>query len=241
VLLAVKETDPPLEVVLESLTVGGMPSRVEALLVKLDQVNRVRKESDDPPCDGVLGAPFLKEHAAVIDYGAMKLFLRDPTHPAAPTGAAQERCRALRDAGYVELPLAIWGKGQPVVKGDLNGEQGEWVVDTAAQKCTIDTAAAGRLKLRLQDVPGHFTHLLDGSRQPLQYATLERFAIGGIPVQTDGVLMDMSAMNTLRNGEGYPPLTGLLGADALHRLAAVIDYPAAKLFVLDRGRKPQNP
>ena len=39
----------------------------------------------------------------------------------------------------------------------------------------------------------------------------------------------MTKLNEWRQGEGYPPWAGLLGAEVLQRLGVVIDFEASKL------------
>jgi predicted aspartyl protease len=235
-IIAAKETDPPELVTLETLSVGGLPSRIEAVLNSQASANKVRKDHGEPPYDGLLGAPFLKDNAAVIDYGAVQLFLRDRAHQPPPTAAA-ERARLLKDAGYVELPLTLRANGLPDVTAELNGERVVFLLDTGAQLTNLDQTLADRLRLPQRDTPGQMNLLLDGSELPLKTASVKQLAICGISAPIEAVLLPMTKLNEWRQGEGYPPWAGLLGAEVLQRLGAVIDFEASKLFLLDPQRK----
>ncbi|HLJ94263.1 MAG TPA: aspartyl protease family protein [Gemmataceae bacterium] len=236
-IIVAKETAPPDLVVLEALSLSGLQARIEASVSSLDSANRIRKANGEPPYDGILGAPFLKEKAAVIDYGSVQLFLQDGAHQPVP-GAAAERASLLRNSGYVELPLTLRASGLPDVTADLNGEPALFVVDTGAQLTSLDQMLADRLKLPQQDVPGQTMGLLDGSQIPLRFASVERLDLGGVSIAigTAG-LMPMAKLNAWRKEQGYPPWAGLLGAEVLHSLGAVIDFEGSKLFLLDPRHK----
>src|SRR5579862_1283726 len=152
-ILAAKETDPSEVVVLEHLSLGGLQLRIEATLNSQASANQGRKELGEAPYDGLLGVEFLNDYAAVIDYGSAKLFLLDRTHEPTPTSAA-ERARLLKNAGYVELPLTLRENGLPDVTAEINGQPFVLLVDTGAQKVTVDESLADRLKLPQHDKPG---------------------------------------------------------------------------------------
>ncbi len=234
-IIVVKETDPPEMVSLETLSVGGLQSRIDAVLNSQASANQIRKTNGEPPYDGLLGAPFLKANGAVIDYVAVQLFLVDRAHPPPPTAAA-ELARALKGAGYVELPLTLHANGMPDVLVELHGETFVFLVDTGAQVTNLDQTLADRLKLAQRDIPGQTNRLLDGSELPLKFAKVEHLAIGGISVPMEVALLPMTKLNEWRQREGYPPWAGLLGAEFLRAHGAVIDFDASKLFLLDLKR-----
>jgi predicted aspartyl protease len=235
-IMVAKETAPPELVVLETLYFGGLQSRIEAVL-NSQAANKVREAHGEPPYDGILGAPFLKENGAVIDYGSVQLFLQDGANPPAP-GATAERARVLRNAGYVELPLTLRANGLPDVTANLNGEPALFLVDTGAQLTSLDQTLADRLKLPQQDIPGQTMGLLDGTQVPLRFASVERLDVGSISIaQRKATLMPMAKLNEWRREKGYPPWAGLLGAEVLQELGAVIDFDASKLFLPDLRRK----
>jgi predicted aspartyl protease len=231
-IIAAKETDPLDQVTLDSLSLGGLRSQIEAVLNSVASANKGRKDNGEPPYDGLLGAPFLKNNAAVIDFGSVQLFLRDSGHQPAP-GASAERARLLKDAGYVELPLTLRANGMPDVEAELNGERMVFLLDTGAQLTNLDETLAGRLKLPQRDSPNLKNRLLDGSELPVRFASMDHLTIGGISAPVEAILLPMKRLNEWRQAEGYPPWAGLLGADVLKRFGAVIDFDAPSLFLLD--------
>ncbi|HEV3417859.1 MAG TPA: retropepsin-like aspartic protease, partial [Pirellulales bacterium] len=123
------------------------------------------------------------------------------------------------------------------VTAELNGERVVFLLDTGAQLTNLDQTLADRIKLPQRDVSGQKNRLLDGSELPLKMARVEQLTIGGISAPVEAVLLPMTKLNELRQGEGYPAWAGLLGAEVLQRLGAVIDFDASKLFVLDPSRE----
>ena len=177
----------------------------------------------------------MKEKAAVIDYGSVQLFLQDGADQPVPAAAA-ERASLLRNAGYIELPLTLreWiarchSRPQRRARRFSCGH--------GAQLTSLDQMLADRLKLPQQDIPGQTMGLLDGSQVPLRFASVERFDVGSVSIRLGTAsLMPMAKLNEWRREKGYPPWAGLLGAEVLQELGAVIDYDASKLFLLDPRR-----
>ena len=49
--------------------------KINFILMDLSHINKALKEADDSPVHGVIGADFLKQHRAVIDYGKNCFYL----------------------------------------------------------------------------------------------------------------------------------------------------------------------
>jgi predicted aspartyl protease len=60
------------------ILIGSIETPLEAYVVDESTPNAALQNDGDAPYDGVLGAPILRQFAAVIDYGSAKLFLREP-------------------------------------------------------------------------------------------------------------------------------------------------------------------
>src|SRR5262245_49853204 len=67
-------------------------------------------------------------------------------------------------------------------------------------------------------------------------AKVNRLSLGGIRVSLEAILLPIDKLNEWRKAEGYPPWSGLLGAEILKGQGAVIDFDAAKLFLLDQNQ-----
>jgi len=65
-------------VVMEDFWIGPccLPA-VEAVVTDFSHVNAYREELGDSPFDGVLGSDILAARAAVLDYGALTLYLQE--------------------------------------------------------------------------------------------------------------------------------------------------------------------
>ncbi|HLJ96022.1 MAG TPA: retropepsin-like aspartic protease [Gemmataceae bacterium] len=59
-------------------SLGSIRTSLDTYLDNLFVINAALQQDGDAPFDGILGAPLLRQFAAVIDYGSAKLFLREP-------------------------------------------------------------------------------------------------------------------------------------------------------------------
>ena len=60
----------------KNFSFGGRTEELDALLLDMDRQNAELKSIGEHPADGILGSRFLLAHAAVIDFGAKKLYVQ---------------------------------------------------------------------------------------------------------------------------------------------------------------------
>jgi hypothetical protein len=124
--------------------------------------------------------------------------------------------KLLEADGYVVVPLQNVA-GYLCVEARVNGKRVVLILDTGAPQSHLDPKRVPDLKWTRKD----------GAR-PLSYGVVDSLQIGPIKTGSRGVY---SHDLTDSNRPEEPGVDGLLGADILDPHAAVIDYPARKLYL----------
>jgi len=139
----------------------------------------------------------------------------------------------LKAKGYVDVPLNIIKGGHLDVEVKVNRETLRFILDTGSGATVIDAAVAKRLGL----VATKTDKTLAGvsGAHPLEKTLIEQLSVGPVQSREEAIVADLSAVNAERKKDGDPPCDGLLGATLLQLFCAVIDYPSAKLFLMEPG------
>jgi predicted aspartyl protease len=207
------------------LSIGGSSVPAEAALFDYSAINALRKRRGEPPSDGILGGQFLTEHAAVIDYPRLKLYLLDSAKSPRRLG------KLLKAERYAEVPVILNNLGLLDVGAEVLGESMLFLVDTGADAISLDRASARRAKLAVKDGPASVGA---AGEQATGRTTITQFSVGGIRSEVGAVVMDFAGQNLTRKQVGDPPCDGCLDSTFLTRRAAVIDYGGKKLYVRKR-------
>ena len=180
--------------------------------------------------EGILGAPFLSEQNAVIDYAAATLFVGDRPRAAA---------RALREGKegepWVEIPLELDPIGFLTLEGGLDDDAGlHTVVDSGAPEAILTLQAAERLGRPLDPADQGAATLggaVDTFVSPAGTVWLGEYGarVGEL------LVLDLSAINDSLVLAGLPAIDLLVGGDLLDDHAAVVDYPGEALFLIERS------
>jgi len=130
----------------------------------------------------------------------------------------------LESQGFHRIPLQKLKSGHYKFSLKINGVKGTFILDTGASTSCIDTSIANRFQLKtetsdvkaagagatgMDTLASHYNNLTIGSKQ-----------IHNISV----VLFDLSHVNLALTQVNEAPIDGILGADLLKKLRAVIDY-----------------
>ncbi|MEQ1506628.1 MAG: aspartyl protease family protein [Myxococcota bacterium] len=210
------------------LTVGGYPiAPTTTVILDLDATNAGLSASGEQPIDGILGAPFLNAHAAVLSYPDATLYLSDD----APRDLGDTIADALDAGGYDTIDASVNLVQFVAVDGALDGAPVSGIVDTGAGGSLVELAAATRLGLTLEPAPiGAAT--IGGAVDTYQ-TTVGEFVIGADHTLTDRSLLvvDLGGINSQLGGVGLPPIEILVGGDVLIEQDAVLDYNGERLFL----------
>jgi hypothetical protein len=153
--------------------------------------------------------------------------------PAAPARDRGSLAAFLKARGYFEVPLVLTRMGHLDVEVKVNGETLLCILDTGAGGVLIDSAVIKRMKLPIQKT-GKLNAGLGGA-VPLEKAIVEQVSIGPCVSRMEALVGDLTAVNAEREKNGVKPCQGLVGFPFLRMHGAVIDYPSAKLFLLEPG------
>jgi len=212
------------------LQVGTTDLSGLAGVVDLTLTNQEIEAEGEDPIDGLVGAPFLVSHHAVLDYPDTTLYVQT-TKPT--TDLAQALDDALEGNGYGKVQAALnlidFVNFQSSVDGsdDLNS-----IVDSGAGATLIEYATASALGLDLQTVSG--TAATINGTHDIYETTVGDLTLAGSYSLTDRTVavVDLSAINDQLTAAGLDPIQVLVGGDVLIGQDAVLDYLGQRLFLL---------
>jgi len=123
------------------------------------------------------------------------------------------------------------------LKASINGVEGVFILDTAANKTVVDLNKKFRFKLK-QIAPIKNTTDVHGTKIKTVHSPGNQIAVGGIilPDFQIAALNLMRVNNEIKNRKGEP-VDGLIGSDVLEQLNGIIDYAGLKLYVYSGQNK----
>ncbi|MFT3882427.1 MAG: aspartyl protease family protein [Gemmatales bacterium] len=204
------------------LLLAGSSFKTQAIIMDLTEVNKNRLAAGSTFCDGLLGGDFLFEHAAVIDYQRLRIYLREPNKKPGRIGDK------LKGNRTVEVSMKLDKRHCYAMKTMVEGRSTFLMLDTGATQTTLDQATAKSAKAKLEDISDSATAAGVLKRQG---GAIEHFSIGSIVEKVFFTTWEMDAGNAFRKKDGEPLLSGVLGSDFLKKHAALIDYGSNTLFL----------
>ncbi len=137
----------------------------------------------------------------------------------------------LEREGYSFYELRV-ESGYPCVKGTINGNPVNFLVDTGSPNTYLDAKTTGRVKLNWQEFGGRVPSGKTGQRH--KYADVPSIQVGKLSSGPFRVYDDdFSDSNRMLATRGQPPIEGTLGADILSYFGAVIDYRSLQLYLME--------
>jgi predicted aspartyl protease len=186
-------------------------------LPKPDEAIAIRWESV-----GIIGAGFLREYRAILDYGSDTLFLsvRKSDEPSARLkkellllGYHPIRLQWRKNLGFWNVPVNI---GTNTV---------EFTVDTGSSTTSVDSELANRLHIEVRD----------GATQPMTGVDHRAGAKAGrsqlCSLTVDGVQADFGGVWVTSKGNHNGSDDAILGNDLLALYSAVLDFGAETLYL----------
>lgn len=200
---------------------------VEAAMMDLSHVNKVRERRGDRPFDGALGSDILVARAAVLDYGGLTLYLRETDRA---TGAL-DLAAFFASEGRWAVKLARSQSGLLDLPARIGGSPATLSLDTGAGRTCLYRAVVQRLALPTCATDRRAIGL-GVTDETVSYVMMEDFWVGPCRLPTvEAVMTDFSQVNAAREELGDSPFAGLLGADILVAGAAVLDFGALTLYL----------
>lgn len=137
----------------------------------------------------------------------------------------------LKSLGYIEVPFTFTRVNHIVVHARVNGEDVVLIVDTGASRTCIAESSADRLGLtsgRVEKVAVSFAL----PKKTKALSKLKTLDIGSLHLTNfQAWLVDFSYLNMIVQMKGEEFCDGVLGADILKSMSAVIDYRGSKLYL----------
>jgi predicted aspartyl protease len=173
----------------------------------------------------------------VIPFGARGV--SEPTVKAAERDVpAKALGMWLKKQGYIAVPLMLNKAGWLDVKVEVEGLPMLLMLDTGANNMNLHRPSAQRAKLPIKQTEEKTSAL--GGTLATSKAKISKLALGALNTPTESYIVDLSRVNIMRKGYALPPCDGILGGTLLVYWSAIIDYPHAKVYLLDPERKPKS-
>jgi len=138
--------------------------------------------------------------------------------------------RFLSLRGYVPIQLQKTVVGHFEVHVIINGKKARFLIDTGASNTTIDHKSASEYTLSVED-SNEAASGLGTSTQPVSTCTIDTLDIGSLRLKKfNGFVMDLSHVNQALTENGAQEVNGILGADILTDLNAIIDYRSIVIY-----------
>ena len=129
------------------------------------------------------------------------------------------------------IPLRFSASKHLLGRFTVNGHKGVFLIDTGASNSCMEIALAEQYELAIAGEPLSVT---GAGNEKLSAQSSQESCLGyqGQELsQVEFMLIDMEAINTALEEQGESPIDGILGADLLAALSAVIDYKEKRLLL----------
>lgn len=132
--------------------------------------------------------------------------------------------------GYVAIKMSDLPTGHRTVTVMLNGQLGQFIVDSGASQTVVDAGAAELYPFRASATGTNVVAAIG----PLQAEAREASGYQVGPVAGGAITLvvaDLAAILAAVEAAGGGAIDGVLGQDILDRHAAIIDLPRNRLFL----------
>lgn len=184
--------------------------------------------------DLVLGADFLKQHGAVLDFARGRMYLQAVNG----TNASLETRESLLAAtGRTAVPLTFLNPPAWSLLAQVNGHQVRWLVDNGAVWSCLDTGLAQEAGLRPQPSHQRISSTTRREKLPVAVAWVAEWGEAGARLKGGNVAV--FALRELGFGPDsalFSEVGGILGAAELIRNQAVLDCGTDSLWLRSASR-----
>jgi len=201
----------------------GSP-KINALIIKLNHLDRFKVNGEQRIPDGLVGAKFLSALRAVLDFEHDTLLI--PPAQAKNTSYAFSR-KAKKD---LILPLLKGAHGYHYINIKISGQTYAFLIDSAATVNTIDPAIATALNLKAEKIPGAIGGAGSNTKSGQQRAVVHNLLLGG-KIQLANMNFYLIPGHT--SAAGLPAGTkvaGIFGSQTLKNFGAKLDFGAPSLI-----------
>ena len=138
----------------------------------------------------------------------------------------------LSSRGYVSLLLQKTIVGHFEAHVLVNGKKARFLIDTGASNTVVDHKSAAQYTLLIEDSNEAAGGGLGTSTQSVSTCIIDTLDIGPLRLNKfNGFVMDLSHVNQALIANGAQEANGIIGADILNDLNAIIDYRNTVIYL----------
>lgn len=144
---------------------------------------------------------------------------------------------------HMKIPFEIiemeGGGSHLLVRGEVNGHEANFIIDTGASRTVVDKNHLEELGFHADIIPnkalsaGLGTKSMESSTIVLKNISLGKFTLKKLEI----AVLDLSHVNEAYAQLNLPVIHGVLGGDILMKYHAVINYPLNKITLIKSARK----
>ena len=137
----------------------------------------------------------------------------------------------LQHKGYKKIKFKISKTQHLLIKGRINGIEGNFILDTGASNSCVDFEGIGLFELSAADSDTKAAGA-GGTGMITQTSLKNTLRLGRWTTKNFGlVIFDMSHVNDALREYKARPVHGIIGADILLKGKAIIDYPNSCFYL----------
>ena len=136
----------------------------------------------------------------------------------------------LKSGGYSSIKLIFLVTKHYLIEAKVNGIDGRFILDTGASNSCICTSLEDKFKVISKESKEKASSA-NSEMTNTKISKSNIIQIGKWEDKINLISFDMNHINNALSQKKVPPIDGIIGADALKKSKAVIDYESNKLYL----------
>jgi len=136
----------------------------------------------------------------------------------------------LKSEGYSSVKLIFLETKHYLIEAKVNGIKGRFILDTGASNSCICTSLEDKFKVISKESKEKASSA-NSEMTNTKISKSNIIQIGKWEDKINLISFDMNHINNALSQKKVPPIDGIIGADALKKSKAVIDYESNKLYL----------
>ena len=136
----------------------------------------------------------------------------------------------LKSKGYSSVKLIFLVTKHYLIEAKVNGIDGTFILDTGASNSCICTSLEDKFKVISKESKEKASSA-NSEMTNTKISKSNIIQIGKWEDKINLISFDMNHINNALSQKKVPPIDGIIGADALKKSKAVIDYESNKLYL----------
>ena len=136
----------------------------------------------------------------------------------------------LKSGGYSSIKLIFLETKHYLIEAKVNGIDGRFILDTGASNSCICTSLEDKFKVISKESKEKASSA-NSEMTNTKISKSNIIQIGKWEDKINLISFDMNHINNALSQKKVPPIDGIIGADALKKSKAVIDYESNKLYL----------